>query len=139
MLKHAAFAHLREVALFPNTLNPHEAESLALVQAMIDQILELHRDVRWLHIGCDEVYYLGEGETSKQWLQQEQNSHAKLCLSHMQAVASHVLTQHPGVTPLVWDDMLRDIPQEQLKGWQGLYGWGLYVAAQDLKFQRPWK
>ena len=115
VLKHAAFAHLREVALFPNTLNPHEAESLALVQAMIDQILELHRDVRWLHIGCDEVYYLGEGETSKQWLQQEQNSHAKLCLSHMQAVASHVLTQHPGVTPLVWDDMLRDIPQEQLK------------------------
>lgn len=43
------------MALFPNTLNPHEAESLALVQAMIDQILELHRDVRWLHIGCDEV------------------------------------------------------------------------------------
>ncbi|GAB1297202.1 Hexosaminidase D [Apodemus speciosus] len=115
VLKHAAFAHLREVAPFPNTLNPHEAESLALVRAMIDQILELHGDVRWLHIGCDEVYYLGEGETSKQWLQQEQNSHAKLCLSHMQAVASHVLTQHPGVTPLVWDDMLRDIPQEQLK------------------------
>ncbi|XP_075845860.1 hexosaminidase D isoform X4 [Microtus pennsylvanicus] len=65
--------------------------------------------------GHMEVYYLGEGETSKQWLQQEQNSLAKLCLSHMQAVASHVLAQHPGTTPLVWDDMLRDIPQEQLK------------------------
>lgn len=115
VLKHAAFAHLREVALFPNTLNPHEAESLALVKDMIDQIMELHRGVQWLHIGCDEVYYLGEGETSKQWLQQEQNSLAKLCLSHMQAVASHVLAQHPGTTPLVWDDMLRDIPQEQLK------------------------
>ncbi|XP_036052147.1 hexosaminidase D isoform X3 [Onychomys torridus] len=85
VLKHTAFAHLREVALFPNTLNPHEAESLALVKDMIDQILELHRGVRWLHIGCDE------------------------------AVASHVLAQHPGTTPLVWDDMLRDIPQEQLK------------------------
>uniref|UniRef100_A0A8C2LXX0 Hexosaminidase D n=1 Tax=Cricetulus griseus TaxID=10029 RepID=A0A8C2LXX0_CRIGR len=115
VLKHAAFVHLREVALFPNTLNPHEAESLALVKDMIDQILELHRGVRWLHIGCDEVYYLGEGETSKQWLQQKQNSHAKLCLSHMQAVASHVVSQHPGTTPLVWDDMLRDIPQEQLQ------------------------
>ncbi|EDL34829.1 hexosaminidase (glycosyl hydrolase family 20, catalytic domain) containing, isoform CRA_a [Mus musculus] len=151
VLKHAAFAHLREVALFPNTLNPHEAESLALVQAMIDQILELHRDVRWLHIGCDEVYYLGEGETSKQWLQQEQNSHAKLCLSHMQAVASHVLTQHPGVTPLVWDDMLRDIPQEQLKAsgvpqlvepvlWDygadlDVHGKGKY---QECGFQRLW-
>ncbi|XP_055448565.1 hexosaminidase D [Psammomys obesus] len=115
VLKHAAFSHLREVSLFPNTLNPHEAESLELVEAMIDQILELHRGVRWLHIGCDEVYYLGEGETSKQWLQQEQNSLVKLCLSHMQAVASHVWAQYPGTTPLVWDDMLRDIPQEQLK------------------------
>ncbi|ERE68406.1 hexosaminidase D, partial [Cricetulus griseus] len=31
------------------------------------------------------------------------------------AVASHVVSQHPGTTPLVWDDMLRDIPQEQLQ------------------------
>uniref|UniRef100_A0A8C6RDK6 Hexosaminidase D n=1 Tax=Nannospalax galili TaxID=1026970 RepID=A0A8C6RDK6_NANGA len=65
--------------------------------------------------GHMEVYFLGEGETSKQWLQQEQNSQAKLCLSHIRAVASHVLAQHPGTTPLVWDDMLRDIPQDQLK------------------------
>ncbi|XP_003464963.1 hexosaminidase D [Cavia porcellus] len=114
VLKHSAFAHLREVALFPNTLNPHKAESLALVSAMIDQVLGLHKGTCWLHIGCDEVYYLGEGETSKQWLQQEQNSQAKLCLSHIWAVASHVLSQHPSTTPLVWDDMLRDIPQDQL-------------------------
>nr|XP_034491316.1 hexosaminidase D isoform X3 [Marmota flaviventris] len=114
VLKHAAFAHLREVAPFPNTLNPHEAESLALVGAMIDQVLELHRGARWLHVGCDEVYYLGEGEASRRWLQQEQNSQAKLCLSHMRAVASHVLARHPGTTPLVWDDMLRDMPQDQL-------------------------
>uniref|UniRef100_A0A8C0ZQ26 Hexosaminidase D n=1 Tax=Castor canadensis TaxID=51338 RepID=A0A8C0ZQ26_CASCN len=114
VLKHAEFAHLREVVHFPNTLNPHEAESLALVGAMTDQILELHKGARWLHIGCDEVYYLGEGEASRQWLQQRQNSHAKLCLSHVRAVASHVLAQHPGTTPLVWDDMLRDIPQDQL-------------------------
>ncbi|MEJ1284149.1 hexosaminidase (glycosyl hydrolase family 20 catalytic domain) containing [Cricetulus griseus] len=59
VLKHAAFVHLREVALFPNTLNPHEAESLALVKDMIDQILELHRGVRWLHIGCDEAAHSG--------------------------------------------------------------------------------
>lgn len=55
VLKHKALAHLREVALFPNTLNPHEAESLALVGAMISQVMELHPGARWLHIGCDEV------------------------------------------------------------------------------------
>ncbi|KAM4844341.1 LOW QUALITY PROTEIN: hexosaminidase D [Thomomys bottae] len=114
VLKHAAFAHLREVTRFPNTLNPHEAESLALVGAMADQVLELHRGARWFHIGCDEVYYLGEGQASKQWLQQKQNSHAKLCLSHVGAVASHVRARHPGTRVLVWDDMLRDMPPDQL-------------------------
>ncbi|XP_023412523.1 hexosaminidase D isoform X2 [Loxodonta africana] len=115
VLKHDAFAHLREVAIFPNTLNPHEAESLALVGAMVDQIMELHRGVRWLHIGCDEVYYLGEGESSRQWLQQEHNSKARLCLSHVRAVASHVLARHPTTTPLLWDDMLRDMPEDLLE------------------------
>uniref|UniRef100_A0A8C8YLW3 Hexosaminidase D n=1 Tax=Prolemur simus TaxID=1328070 RepID=A0A8C8YLW3_PROSS len=114
VLKHAAFAHLREVAAFPNTLNPHEPESLALVGAMIDQVLQQHPGARRLHIGCDEVYYLGEGEASRQWLEQEQNSKAKLCLSHMRAVASHVLARHPHVTPLAWDDMLRDMSEDQL-------------------------
>ncbi|KAL0595781.1 Hexosaminidase D, partial [Plecturocebus cupreus] len=114
VLKHAAFAHLREVGPFPCTLNPHEAESLALVGAMIDQVLELHPVAQRLHIGCDEVYYLGEGEASRRWLQQEQNSTGKLCLSHMRAVAGHVQARRPGVMPLVWDDMLRDLPEDQL-------------------------
>nr|XP_054112637.1 hexosaminidase D isoform X1 [Callithrix jacchus] len=114
VLKHAAFAHLREVGPFPCTLNPHEAESLALVGAMIDQVLELHPGAKRLHVGCDEVYYLGEGEASRRWLQQEQNNTGKLCLSHMWAVASHVRARRPGVTPLVWDDMLRDLPEDQL-------------------------
>ncbi|XP_012590190.1 PREDICTED: hexosaminidase D [Condylura cristata] len=114
VLKHPALAHLREVAPFPNTLNPHEAESLALVGAMLDQVLGLHPGAQWLHIGCDEVYYLGEGAASRQWLQQEQNTKAKLCLSHVRAVASLLRARHPATRPLVWDDMLRDVPEDQL-------------------------
>ncbi|XP_058532243.1 hexosaminidase D isoform X2 [Ochotona princeps] len=64
--------------------------------------------------GHMEVYYLGEGEASRRWLQQEPNNRAALCLTHMKAVAGLVLSRRPGVTPLVWDDMLRDITQEQL-------------------------
>lgn len=66
-----------------------------------------------------QVYYLGEGETSRQWLQQEPNSKAELCLSHMEAVASHVRARYPTTTPLMWDDMLRDIPEDQLSGQRG--------------------
>lgn len=63
-----------------------------------------------------QVYYLGEGEASRRWLRQEQNTKAKLCLSHVQAVASHVLARHPATTPLLWDDMLRAVPEDQLTG-----------------------
>lgn len=69
-----------------------------------------------------QVYYLGEGEASRQWLQQEQNTTATLCLSHMRAVASHVRARHPATTPLVWDDMLRDIPEDQLSGQRRVHG-----------------
>lgn len=50
-------------------------------------------------------------------MQQEPNSRAKLCLSHMEAVASHVRARYPTTAPLMWDDMLRDIPEDQLSGW----------------------
>ncbi|XP_037265971.1 hexosaminidase D isoform X3 [Falco rusticolus] len=55
VLKHKEFAHLREVKVFPNALNPHKEESRALVKAMIDQVMALHEDLKWFHIGCDEV------------------------------------------------------------------------------------
>ncbi|XP_075375172.1 hexosaminidase D isoform X4 [Mycteria americana] len=114
VLKHKEFAHLREVKAFPNALNPHKEESRALVKAMVDQVMALHEDLKWFHIGCDEVYYLGEGEESKQWLQQQDNTPEKLCLSHIKAVASCVTSSYPTVTPIVWDDMLRGISEETL-------------------------
>uniref|UniRef100_A0A8D0GJD9 Hexosaminidase D n=1 Tax=Sphenodon punctatus TaxID=8508 RepID=A0A8D0GJD9_SPHPU len=114
VLKHEEFAHLREVATFPNALNPHREESLVLVGAMIEQVAALHGGLRWFHIGADEVYYLGEGEESKQWLQQEGNTAEKLCLAHMKAVAGHLLSTHPAVKPIVWDDMLRGMSEETL-------------------------
>ncbi|XP_061867025.1 hexosaminidase D isoform X4 [Colius striatus] len=114
VLKHKEFAHLREVKVFPNALNPHREESRALVKAMVDQVMALHQHLKWFHIGCDEVYSLGEGEESKQWLQQQGNTPEKLCLSHIKAVASYVASSYPAVTPIVWDDMLRGISEETL-------------------------
>lgn len=63
-----------------------------------------------------QVYYLGEGEESKEWLQQEENTIEKLCLAHMKAVANHVVSTHPTVKPIVWDDMLRRTSKETLRG-----------------------
>lgn len=63
-----------------------------------------------------QVYYLGEGEESKQWLQQQDNTPEKLCLSHIKAVATCLASSYPRVTPIVWDDMLRGMSEETLAG-----------------------
>lgn len=63
-----------------------------------------------------QVYYLGEGEESKQWLQQQDNTPEKLCLSHIKAVATYLASSYPTVTPIVWDDMLRGMSEETLAG-----------------------
>lgn len=115
VLKHKTFSHLREVKYFPNSLNPHKKESMELVKSMIDQIMALHKDLKWLHIGSDEVYYLGEGEESKKLFETSQTSADSLFLSHVKAVASYVLTTYPDVKPILWDDMLRNISEKKLQ------------------------
>lgn len=77
-----------------------------------------------------QVYYLGEGEESKQWLQQQGNTPEKLCLAHIKAVASCVVSSYPTVTPIVWDDMLRGISEETLAGVWPLMGWVIFCSVQ---------
>ncbi|GCB71112.1 hypothetical protein scyTo_0001461 [Scyliorhinus torazame] len=115
VLKHKTFSHLREVKCFPNGLNPHKEESMELVKSMIDQIMTIHKDLKWIHIGSDEVYYLGEGEESKKLFETGQTNIDCLFLSHVKAVASYIITARPDVKPIFWDDMLRNISEEQLK------------------------
>ncbi|XP_068119693.1 hexosaminidase D isoform X2 [Hyperolius riggenbachi] len=107
VLKHREFAHLREVPSYPNSLNPHKPESLHLLQLMIGQVMELHPASRWLHIGSDEVYYLGKGEESQKWLSDGVLTVEDLFLSHLKKVATHVVSCYPGVRVIAWDDMLR--------------------------------
>ncbi|XP_067860332.1 hexosaminidase D-like isoform X2 [Heptranchias perlo] len=115
VLKHETFSHLREVKTFPNSLNPHKKESMELVKSMIDQIMAIHKDLKWVHIGSDEVYYLGEGEESKQLIEQSKTNVDSLFLSHVQTVASYIINTHPDVKPIMWDDLLRNISEDKLK------------------------
>ncbi|XP_060700177.1 hexosaminidase D-like [Hemiscyllium ocellatum] len=115
VLKHKMFSHLREMKGFPNSLIPHKKESMDVVKSMIDQIMAIHKDSKWLHIGSDEVYYLGESEESKQLFAQTETTADSLFLSHVKAVANYIVTSYPNVKPIIWDDMLRNINEEKLK------------------------
>ncbi|XP_048411100.1 hexosaminidase D-like isoform X2 [Stegostoma tigrinum] len=104
-----------EVIPLVQTIGHMEEESMELVKSMIDQIMAVHKDLKWLHVGSDEVYHLGESEESQKLLAQTQNTVDSLFLSHVRAVANYIVTSYPNVKPIVWDDMLRNISEEKLK------------------------
>ncbi|XP_061425972.1 hexosaminidase D [Lethenteron reissneri] len=115
VLKHEKYEGLREVPRYPNSLNPHRAGALELLSAMVTQILLAHPRARYLHIGCDEVYHLGESPESKEWLSQNGSHLGRMFLGHLAVVTQHVREQRPEARVLVWDDMLSGIDEAALK------------------------
>ena len=68
----------------------------------VAQVLALHPGVRYIHLGCDEVYQLGGcGECGA-------GSAAELYTAHVARLASWVRETH-GIQPIVWDDLLRQL------------------------------
>ncbi|KAG8185057.1 hypothetical protein JTE90_017074 [Oedothorax gibbosus] len=110
-LKLKEFRDLREVDDFPQAICPSRNESFDLVENIIDQVMAMHPNIRWLHVGCDEVFHLGY--CSKCMRLDRDN----LFLGHVAKVARYVRDKHK-VIPIVWDDMLRQMPTEKLKEYQ---------------------
>lgn len=114
VLKHNKYRHLREVRKYPNSLNPHLPESLNLVKKMLSQVLAKHKKSTWLHIGADEVFYLGESTESKQWINKGRGDIGQIFLKHVKEIVHFVINMHPGLKLLMWDDMLRKIRNEKI-------------------------
>ncbi|CAK6974282.1 LOW QUALITY PROTEIN: hexosaminidase D-like [Scomber scombrus] len=121
VLKHRPMWSLRELAHCVGTLNPHKEEGVRLVMEMLRQVVELHPGLNTLHIGADEVYMLGEGEESKQWLASPGRTVEQLFLSHVTKVAKAIKDKWPHMTVIMWDDMMRGMSQDTLKA-SGLVG-----------------
>ncbi|XP_029432113.1 hexosaminidase D-like [Rhinatrema bivittatum] len=115
VLKHDKFRHLREVEKYPNSLNPHSPETLPLVKALLAQVMDKHKKSAWLHIGADEVYHLGEGQDSKNWINSNKGDLGKMYLNHLKEVVSFIRNQYPGLQTLIWDDMLRKLEVETIR------------------------
>ncbi|XP_077358123.1 hexosaminidase D isoform X2 [Festucalex cinctus] len=120
VLKHKSMWRLKEVPNCLGTLTPHK-EGLNLVKEMLRQVVELHPGVNTLHIGADEVYMLGEGELSKQWLASPGRNVQQLFLSHVTSVVKYIKEAWPHMTVIMWDDMMRNINPDVLKA-SGIVG-----------------
>uniref|UniRef100_T1IV77 beta-N-acetylhexosaminidase n=1 Tax=Strigamia maritima TaxID=126957 RepID=T1IV77_STRMM len=111
-LKLPEFAKLREVAQHPQALCPSKNGSRELIQNMVDQVMTLHKTSHWLHIGCDEVYQLGQCSSCIQRLRNHDKNW--IFLQHVKWVAEYVKKTHK-VQPIIWDDMLRTVSERDLQ------------------------
>ena len=50
----------REVEGQPFALCPRNPKSLPFVEELVDQVLQLHPDIKHIHIGADEVWNIGK-------------------------------------------------------------------------------
>ena len=125
ILKHKEFAYLRDVPEMPESLCPCNNNTMPLVRDIIDQVMAVHRGAKYLHIGCDEVYHLGEcGEC-------QGAGRNEIFVKHVTKVANHAATMHK-VTPIVWDDMLRNFMVEEMQPLGGLVEPMVWVYAEDV-------
>ncbi|XP_076853382.1 hexosaminidase D-like isoform X4 [Brachyhypopomus gauderio] len=115
VLKHEKYFHLREVAMFPNSLNPLAPGALSLVEEMLSQVLRRHPEAKWIHIGADEVWGLGESEDSKRWLKENGEDVGALFLKHVSTVCLFLAELRSGIKILFWEDMLREMSAGDIK------------------------
>lgn len=128
-LKLQDFQHLREVPESPQAVCPSLNASLNFIEEIIAQIVELHQmpfassdsvdaieiddtltpNFTHLHIGCDEVFRMGECSRCKS------KRNDDLFLSHVRSVANIVKRRWPHLKIVIWDDMLRRIHLKDLQ------------------------
>ncbi|XP_033630582.1 hexosaminidase D-like [Asterias rubens] len=99
---------MREVAEFPTDICPSKQESLPFIQRLVDQVIQAHKGLKYIHIGADEVVRLGCCLKCQHRVEADfGGSLSSLYLDHVTKVLRYIKNQHPGVTCIMWDDMLR--------------------------------
>lgn len=108
VLKYKEYVNLRDMSDNPQVISPTQPDSYQLIFAMLSQIRNLHGDIQYIHLGCDEVFDLEKGKSAT--LLAEGQTVDGLYLKHVIKVAEYVKTL--GLKAIVWDDMMRDMDED---------------------------
>lgn len=113
VLKLDKYKDYREVPYYPQAVCPTYNKTLPLIYEMINQIVNAHPASKYLHIGADEVYQIGECSRCLDVMTKRQWDKKQLFLDHVSTVVRYIKEKYPKLTVLMWDDEFRDItPQE---------------------------
>lgn len=116
ILKLADFKDLREVPSYPEVICPTHKDTAFLLVTMIQQIVKAHPDSEMIHIGTDEVEYVGHCKRCYHYLQSNPNSKNLLFLNHIVNVTSVLKIMYPKLRILMWDNQIRSMSRMEIEG-----------------------
>ncbi|XP_063977503.1 hexosaminidase D-like [Diachasmimorpha longicaudata] len=114
LLKLDSHKDLREVPRYPQVICPTNPQTLPLLYQMIDQIIHHHPNLKYLHIGADEVYHIGECSRCFEELSKRQWTKRQLFLSHIKKIVEYIKGSYPRIKVLMWDDEFRGISPSEI-------------------------
>ena len=140
VLKLERFKHLREEPLYPGSVCPSKDGGMDLLRLLLTQVMEVHTGSSHLHIGCDEVFQLGSCSQCVQRINKVNTlpgsayyNTRMLFLDHVKAVASFV--NRKGKVPIMWDDMLRNMPRSEIKVLKNSFYECLYIFISGFQYR----
>jgi hexosaminidase len=111
VLKHEAYAPLREVPWREDVMNPLAAGATDLVRRMVEDVLALQPSPRWFHLGGDEAWTFGSHPDTRAYI--EAHGAGALYLKHVEPLLD--LLAERGIRPILWHDMMRDWDEASLR------------------------
>lgn len=116
VLKRSKFFEFREVARYPNVLCPSHPGSLSLIEEMVSQVMQLHSDAQWFHLGADEVWHLGQCNRCRSIMVDKQWGKDHLYVDYLSRIVGMLHKKFPLLKFIIWDDMMRDMDPQVITG-----------------------
>lgn len=106
VLKLKQYAYLRESKEHFQVITPCLNDSYEKVLfRMLDQVIDSHpEDLEYIHIGCDEVYFINVHPECKNL---NLNSKQDFFVHHVSKLVDYIKKKRPNLNVIIWDDMLR--------------------------------
>lgn len=115
LLKHDKFYELREVERYPNSICPSHPKTEMIILQMVNQVIESHQDLKYMHIGADEVWYIGQCTRCKEKMETDGWGKENFFVDHISRLVKELHQRYPEITFIIWDDMMRDTDVNILK------------------------
>lgn len=109
VLRHDSYKQLRETASSIGEICPSKPDSFRLVAGMLAEVMEMHPDSRYIHLGCDEVYSLCECDVCRARFA---GSKGKAFVHFVNRLIDYCAVR--GKRPILWHDMLEKCTPAEL-------------------------